>query len=659
MVSSKDRCARALGRVLPSIAVALALALGSTADALAAGKPDLTVTKVSNPPPVLVGGAVLAAAVTTRDTSAPAGASRTGLYLSVDKRIDKGDTRLSGVGRVPALRPGRSSRVTIHGVVPKNAVAGAYYLLACADLGRTVRERSEVNDCRASAKRLALVARPKPLTVRMALDGARTARGTIGPAGGRLVAAGADGTVYTLSLPAGALAVATPVTMTPLASLAGSPVTGSHGVDITPDGVHPYAPATLTIAPKAGPPAAKRAAFSFDGAGGEFHLHPSSVLNGGIALGVPRFGGYGVGLADLAARRRIAAQHAPTATIDQLSQALGVDGGVSANARDAAAPQAAVAANSAFPRDQADSLALATYYGIQARLISGTVPEVDSALADYTWWSALVDGLGHRSPELFAYRVEIQQQFVAAVTRATSNARVHCAGQSDLNGLAELLSLRSINAALPGVGLPESEISSAIRACLRFSLDYEAEVSENEAGGDVAGDIVVDSTKNIVSLSVDQGSSFVLTGSLPLTVTKYTFFDYVCDQQGGTATPQAPGNVTIRLTPGIPYEPYVPGRGAAVLFSPPTLVVAFNHGSVSTTNACGLDGFSGGLYDKELPRDFSDLYNTQFAQFVLPSALYFVTPGQPFTVFDQTRPPSAGTESSGRILMKLTHDGGP
>ena len=80
------------------------------------------------------------------------------------------------------------------------------------------------------------------------LDSANATTGSIGPAGGTLAATGADGTSFTLEVPAGALATTEQVTMTPVSRLVDSPFSGaSEGVDLAPDGLAFTTPATLTI----------------------------------------------------------------------------------------------------------------------------------------------------------------------------------------------------------------------------------------------------------------------------------------------------------------------------------------------------------------------------------------------------------------------------
>ncbi len=623
--------------------------LGVAGTAQAAGAPDLTVAKLVVPQSVDAGGQ-MTAVVTTRDAGQRAGVSTTGLYLSPDRRFGKGDVRLAATGHVGSLRPGQSAHATIRAVVPKRVAAGAYYLLACADAGKRVHERSETDNCRASSKPLAVVASPKPLTAKATPDAARGATATIGAAGGTLQATGADGTVYSLSIAAGALPTDTALTLTPLASIAGAPFAHAQGVQIGPDGLHPLIVPTLTVTPKASVPAAKRAVFAFDGAGGELHLHPASTVAGGFALPVPRLGGYGFGLAPFAARRDFAASHPPTAVIDQLAQALGVGKATATGARAAGGPAGV------FPSDPAEALTVALASSIQQLLTGGTVQSFDTAMVLYAGWQAMA---GSGSSAVQALRDNINGLIAAAARTDAVLARNDCFAGNGLNALAGLLTMHGYATILIHLNFA-GDVDSAINACMRFTVSYEAEVTEN-LGNEVTGDIVVDSTDNPVTLGPAgvYGATYMLEGSLPLTVTHYDFFDYLCDKHGGTAVPQTPGWITIKLTPLLAYDSYTLGQPHPLVFPPPTLTATLSHGSVTTTNACGLTGFSGGLYDHNLPKVFADIYDTPNSQFVLPAIPFTATRGQAQTLFDGSQPAPSTTAYTGRLHLTITHAPNP
>jgi len=137
-----------------------ALVLAGTTLAQAPPRPDLAVTAVDRSPATVEAGASfsLRTAVTNRGARR-AGASTVVFLLSANRRSDRRDIRLQGRRRVGALNPRRPSRFTRSLRVPAGTAARSYFLLACADGLRRVRERSERNNCRAASRRLA-VTRP-------------------------------------------------------------------------------------------------------------------------------------------------------------------------------------------------------------------------------------------------------------------------------------------------------------------------------------------------------------------------------------------------------------------------------------------------------------------------------------------------------------------
>jgi hypothetical protein len=116
---------------------------------------------------------------------------------------------------------------------------------------------------------------PHPANLTVTPDAAHAASARIPTTGGTLQATGADGTVFTLTIPAGALLVDTTITMTPLADASGLNISGAHmaGVQLEPDGLELYQVATLNVAPPEGAHHSAMA-FSYHGAGSEVHRVP-------------------------------------------------------------------------------------------------------------------------------------------------------------------------------------------------------------------------------------------------------------------------------------------------------------------------------------------------------------------------------------------------
>jgi hypothetical protein len=121
--------------------------------------PDLKVTAVSNPPAsVKQSGSFNATDTTANVGTGPAGASTTRYYLSLDKIRGAGDVLLGGSRAVPPLAAGATSKGTVGVTVPPSTPIGTYYLLACADDLKVVKESKEGNNCRASQTQVQVTA---------------------------------------------------------------------------------------------------------------------------------------------------------------------------------------------------------------------------------------------------------------------------------------------------------------------------------------------------------------------------------------------------------------------------------------------------------------------------------------------------------------------
>ena len=156
-------------------------------------------------------------------------------------------------------------------------------------------------------------------------DTSRAVTETVPIGGGSLAATGADGSRFTLTIPAGALLSEESVTLTPASAIGGLPLSGglAAAVHIEPEGLLLNRSATLTIEPALAVPRNQAVTFSYQGAGAEFFLQPPIPVAGAIQLPVMHFSGYGVGLgtqADLDAQ----AQRLPTLEVDQFAQRLAV-----------------------------------------------------------------------------------------------------------------------------------------------------------------------------------------------------------------------------------------------------------------------------------------------------------------------------------------------
>lgn len=140
-----------------------------------------------------------------------------------------------------------------------------------------------------------------PLRATLTVDTARAVTQTVAPAGGTLAATGADGTLYTLSIPADALLQATDITMTPLTSLsvAGLATSAGYGVQLSPEGQSFINFVTLTITPPAGAsvPIDRQIPIGWSGADNTVSLASIDPASRDVKLKLLHFSGYALLLA--------------------------------------------------------------------------------------------------------------------------------------------------------------------------------------------------------------------------------------------------------------------------------------------------------------------------------------------------------------------------
>jgi hypothetical protein len=124
---------------------------------------------------------------------------------------------------------------------------------------------------------------PNPLTVQATFDTTLSKSALLGAAGGTLSVTGANGVIYTLTVPADALPEDQTLTLTPFIDLTGSPLSGGTlgAVRIEPEDLLFFVPATLSIELPSPTPddGLLTVGFAFEGSGSEFHLVLSAQPN--------------------------------------------------------------------------------------------------------------------------------------------------------------------------------------------------------------------------------------------------------------------------------------------------------------------------------------------------------------------------------------------
>jgi hypothetical protein len=136
-----------------------------------------------------------------------------------------------------------------------------------------------------------------PFTVNVILDQPNTAEGLIPRSGGTLTATGVDGTVFTLTIPAGALQQDTVITLTPITAIPDLPLSGGliAGVDFKPEGLQFYQPATLTVATPTALDRRHLFGFGYTQDGEDLHLDSVFVDDATLTFYLAHFSGVGAG----------------------------------------------------------------------------------------------------------------------------------------------------------------------------------------------------------------------------------------------------------------------------------------------------------------------------------------------------------------------------
>jgi subtilase family serine protease len=106
---------------------------------------DLRISSFSAPTTAGPGQTITITDTTKNQGGAPAEASTTQFYLSVNSSIDESDVVI-GSRNIPSLAPGASNSGSTTAAIPEDTAAGSYYLIALADAEDAVIETSETNN---------------------------------------------------------------------------------------------------------------------------------------------------------------------------------------------------------------------------------------------------------------------------------------------------------------------------------------------------------------------------------------------------------------------------------------------------------------------------------------------------------------------------------
>lgn len=469
--------------------------------AAAKGRPDLTVTGLSAVPAEVAPGGSFAATAKVKSLGSTAKGSKSAFLLSRDAKLGRGDLRLAviRVGKLERSKTASSKKLLR---VPSSA-SGQYRLLACADIAGKLKELKEGNNCRASKGLLrvsasATVAGPgqsqqgsgqpqgepppppfsgsfplpaNPLKVTYGLEPGFAVSEMIPTTGGQISTEDSEGTVYTLNFPFDSLFSDTKVTMTPLSSIGGAPMSGGlvGGVKLEPEGLTLNEPATLTITPEGGaPPLSAQTAFLAQGDGEDFHLYPLA-FGPDLQLQLLHFTIAGAGSAT-AADRQTAASRTPVSNMAQYEAVI--------NERLRLARERGE--SDGEWQGDLEPVHLAYYEDVVKPTMQRALTDdaaYDEALREAFGWLQKIEIYGH-GPSFDPLRDELYDTLGHILENALDRANKKCVDEHELRAIRRVVQIAR-TADLLGFDLgPGLDL---VVDCLRFEVDLDSRLTLGEA----------------------------------------------------------------------------------------------------------------------------------------------------------------------------------
>jgi hypothetical protein len=150
---------------------------------------------------------------------------------------------------------------------------------------------------RSNGPKVDLVTPGKPLNISVKLDKKQTTSKLVPRTGGSVSLTAADGSKFTLDVPADALDADTMITMTAVKSIAGAPLAEGPmaAVQLEPSGLFFKEITTLTIVPAKELPVKDQIVFGYEGDGKDYHLAVVDPKSKDIKIKLMEFSGAGVG----------------------------------------------------------------------------------------------------------------------------------------------------------------------------------------------------------------------------------------------------------------------------------------------------------------------------------------------------------------------------
>ena len=303
-----------------------------------------------------------------------------------------------------------------------------------------------------------------PLAVQPVVSAAgRVSRIASPESGATLTTTDPNGTRYTLVIPPKAVFDSIEISMTPLSSVGGLPLSGGlvGGVQLEPDGLRLAQLATLTIEPSGAVDPASLSGFAYYGSGADFHLYRAASAQGKLTMQLGHFSGWGVGKGT-AADRAAQLGRVPAHWEAEMMQVL-AEGGDIAKVQTGLAM---VYLQKVKPLiDRAESTR--SLGDIRAALTAALALEQFSQLA-----------LGANAPK-FVDTVALIRRWAGDYFRAL---RDRCRNANDLGTAAQMVSLLR---QMQLLGVDDGFSLTDVAACLRFELDFDSRIEDHAVADEV------------------------------------------------------------------------------------------------------------------------------------------------------------------------------
>ncbi|HSH08981.1 MAG TPA: Ig-like domain-containing protein, partial [Oceanipulchritudo sp.] len=326
------------------------------------------------------------------------------------------------------------------------------------------------------------------------------------PAGGTISTTGPDGTFYELVVPPGALTYPVEISLTPLAAVAGLPLSGGlvAGVQLQPDGLEFLQPATLRMRPTGGINLEAFTGFSAEVDGVNLTWEPWIFENGtDVLLQVTHFSTVG------GANGTDAEQAAKPPACDPLGRLKEtVANYLKLYTKYAQAGNPTVAQ---YYMDEAHRVVIEYYTNvIMPQMVAAKTNDalVRCAVKDLVAVVSMGRSIGEDSPVLDLNPPEMKE----AIRNAGLMAYQRCAENGDLREMANIMSILAQDQLLGTLAFSAGEFQDMTQGCLRFKLDFRSEVGYD--GWMYAGHHVLEAKDIVMEPTIGDGLSFNAKGPL-------------------------------------------------------------------------------------------------------------------------------------------------